>query len=98
MITMAMKSFGLNPDDIKKQVQDAHDNFQAVCKHFDERLNAIEKTQQMILEKLNVNENPVFSAQAQSNVAIGFTGDAARAASNNDAESATVKMDAQEPV
>lgn len=37
---MMMKSMGIDPSIIKKQVEDAGENFKAVCKNFDDKLNA----------------------------------------------------------
>ena len=37
-----MKSMGVNPDEIKSQVKDAGDKFNAIVDHFNKRLDIIE--------------------------------------------------------
>lgn len=53
MWEMLFKSLGLNPAEIKKQVEDAPAKFNELIAHFDERLNTIEKNQQKILSLLS---------------------------------------------
>lgn len=43
MIDLILKQLGLSPASIKKQVDDAAQNFASVVKHFDERFNQLEK-------------------------------------------------------
>lgn len=47
---MLMKSFGVDPENIKNQVTQAGDDFKKVVKHFDERLNKIESVINVIDE------------------------------------------------
>lgn len=45
-----MKSFGLDPENIKKQVSQAGDDFKQVVKHFDNRLDKIESVINVIYQ------------------------------------------------
>lgn len=52
MLELLFKQMGFNPADLKKQMDGAVEQFNIVIAHFNERLDAIEKTQHEILTLL----------------------------------------------
>lgn len=61
MFDLLFKQLGFNPADLKKQVDDAAKNFNAVINHFNARLDTIEENQTQItqlLEKVLLHVEP----------------------------------------
>ncbi len=56
MFDIILKQLGLNPAEIKKQVDEAPAKFNALIEHFNARLDTIEKKQDAIL--LHINGRP----------------------------------------
>lgn len=56
---MMMKSLGFDPENIKKQVSDAGEDFKKVVKHFDERLNKIEN----VINLIHQNQLKIMACQ-----------------------------------
>lgn len=55
MFDKMLKAAGFDPADIKKQVDDAADNFNKVIEHFDARLDFVQKQNDEIISLLKNN-------------------------------------------
>lgn len=73
MMTMALKSFGLSPEMIQGKINEASEQFKAVTKHFDDKLDVIIKKQQELEARINAlypvpeNARHIATVVAQAN-------------------------------